>query len=123
MKKLFLLCFCILSLKAFGQVELPVDSAFDNFHKGNYPKAIKLYKELVARNHYLYQMDMLALCYIKTDSIAQAKDVLEKVISSDSKMPLLDASSQSDCCQKLAEIYLKEKDYRKAMSLYKRYDV
>jgi len=95
---------------AFGATALG-DSAFANFHRGNYIDAIRLYKKVVAQDPYGFAMEQLALCYLKADSISQAKDMFEKTIRLNSKIP--DAAYHAS--HELADLYYKEKDYKKAI--------
>ncbi|HTH82273.1 MAG TPA: hypothetical protein VL490_05040 [Mucilaginibacter sp.] len=103
----------------FAQKEIFVDSAFYYFHHANYPRAIKAYKELIAKTHYSYQMEMLALCYERTDSVEQEKAILEKAINAKDGLSM---GITARCSWTLADIYLREKNYQKALSLYDVYE-
>src|SRR5476651_592817 len=95
MRYLIILPIFLSSAGAFGQDALG-DSAFANFHRGNYIGAIVSYKKVVARDHYGFEMELLALSYLKADSIPQAKEMFEKTISLNSKIPdyAVDASRE-----------------------------
>jgi len=116
----------LISVKVIAQdakflvAQRTVDTAFDNYQHGNYSQAIKLYKKAIAERQDTYYMELLALCYAKTDSVKQEKNVLEMAATIPDRTG--DATS-AECCQMLADIYFKEKNYRKALNLYNLYNV
>lgn len=105
---------------AFAKGSNFIDSAFYNFQHKNYPRAIQLYKQLIAKTHYTYQMEMLAMCYAQMDSVDQEKRILEDVIGVPEKNQF-DYDKSVTCCRTLADLYLKEKNYKKALVLYNLY--
>ena len=111
---LFLIMIATCSV-ALGQNKL-LDSAFNSFHQGNYSKAVDLYKQVVAKDHYDFEMLLLGLCYEKMDSIPQAKQLFEQTI--EHKSTFKDAAC--DASRELADLYYKEKNYRKAIDYYRK---
>jgi hypothetical protein len=99
--------------------EVFIDSAFYNFRHANYHHAIQLYKIMIAKTHYTYDNQLLALCYARMDSTEQEKRTLEIVINS----PPDPSGIVAGCCGTLADLYLKEKGYSKALFYYNLYGV
>jgi hypothetical protein len=95
------------------------DTAFTYFHSNNYTCAIPLYKKAISEKKDTYFMKMLALCYAKTDSVEQEKSVLEMA----TKMAPDLLMNGAFCSATLADLYLKEKDYQKALYYYDLYAV
>jgi tetratricopeptide (TPR) repeat protein len=100
---------------ALGQKKPYSDAAFDSFKQGDYNNAIRLYKMKVAQVKYCdtYHTHMIAICYTRMDSLQQAKAYLQSAIDC---QPL--NYMQIQCCWDLAELYLKEKNYPKALETY-----
>lgn len=119
MKVIAVLVICILfQSMAFGQLSLN-DSAFANYQKGNYKLAAQLYQKGMDldKGHFHYEAVFLVLCYQRLGEMEHLKDVLQKEV--DSK-PV--SYRQKNFCMQLANIYLNEKNYRRALNLYNLYD-
>jgi tetratricopeptide (TPR) repeat protein len=117
--KQFLLILLLLIFTKSGYAQAPVtNDAFSAYQLGNYKFAIERYQKRIAQNSMPYDMYMLAMCYIKTDSVPRAKQELEKLITFNDKYS---EHINVEGCNQLAGIYLKEKNYRKALDYYKLY--
>ncbi len=114
---------------AAAQNYLPLDSASNVYYHGNYKLGLVLYKEelkklpiakkTVGQNIFLkgFYMKLLGDTYLKMDSLTQAKEILEQLMKLET-----DASMQEQCRTELADLYFKEKDYRKAIYYYAMHD-
>ncbi|MBW4889704.1 hypothetical protein KXQ82_08250 [Mucilaginibacter sp. HMF5004] len=103
------------------------DTAFSAFHNGHYSQAINLYHQLIAsekklRYHSSYSELMLSTCYTRLDSLEQAKKILTQIVSPEKPVTGYDLSLQENARGNLAEIYLKEKNFRKALYYYAMHD-
>jgi tetratricopeptide (TPR) repeat protein len=99
----------------YGQ-SLP--EAFLKYQSGDYQSAIKLYREQMPFSSSLHNVYMLGLCYEKADSLIQAKHQYETIIESPIKYY---ESIKVESCSRLANMYIKEKNYGKALEYYKLY--
>ena len=119
MKRLFLILFsCFLATISHPQV-VPED-AFSKLRSGDYKAAIRIYREKIAQKPMGQDIFMLGECYLKTDSIEQAKQQFEKILAG--KATYFD-DFETESCKNLADIYKKQKNYRKALYYYQLYPV
>jgi|GEM_PF-6866888 len=120
MKKLCLiLLLLVCTITGFAQVN-SLGDAFSKFHSGDYQSAIKLYREKIAKKATLYDVYMLGMSYYKADSIAQAEQQFKKIIlGKDDEMSPEDIKTEA--CDRLAGLYLKEKNYTQALYYYRLY--
>jgi tetratricopeptide (TPR) repeat protein len=105
-----------LIIKAGYAQSLP--EAFVKYQSGDYQSAIKLYREQMPYSSSLHDVYMLGLCYEKADSLIQAKHQYETIIESPINYY---KSIKVESCSRLANMYIKEKIYGKALEYYKLY--
>src|ERR1700761_1057445 len=107
--RLLVLAFCLGLLNCYAQ-----NSGFTAYRSKDYQTAIKLYKADLAKQESIYERFMLATCYEKVDSIAQAKRNYE-IVANTKERNFQTNSLGSEACEKLTAFFLKEKQYQQAL--------